>query len=510
MENALLYFTIAYAVVSMIVGMLAIKGIRNSRDFFVGTYGISGFGAVVTNEISYVTEWLFIGYPAMVYSYGAHKAWIAVGLFLGGVFNWMIIGRKLQDVYVKGAEERRIITLPQIIVDRLENKDGALRTFISAVIIVFATLYGAVILAIAARFMSQNTKLEYHVALLVLSLIVLVITVFGGFASVHRNTTLNALFVGIAIVLMTIWVMLVVGHPSNLVESLMDSHIKVRVSDYLNILRNGDRFVSISDVLTQLSVGLGISGIPHMYTRLISIKSEKEYVVGRTLAIGVSATMLVMVALIAIVGRAYLSPYVLGLDTESPDNVFVLLVSRIVDEAFGFSIIAGMLMFGVLAVGITSVTNVFLTAAASFCYDMVPAANIGKNNDEKDSKSLLISRIVCVTILCIGLRLAWSEDLDYVEYAKFMWAVMGATLGPTTIAAILWKRTTKISVYFGMVMGFISTLLWRGPRVIEIEGRHECLEQYTGVYSLLVGFVIGAFTILLVSLLTSRKTKLTE
>lgn len=495
MDNALLFFTIAYGIGTILIGFLASRGLSSTIDYFNGTHGISGIGAAIANETSVFSEWLFIGYPAMVYAYGAHKAWVAVGLFLGGVFNWLIIGRSLHDTYVKGNDERKIFTLPQLISDKVGDEAGVIRRTVAGIIAIFTTLFGAIVLATLAGLFASISRLNYNEALILLAVIALATVSLGGFISVHHNSLFNAFFVGASILFMTVAVLSLVGRPSNLVESLMDSGIRVRVSDYLNILKNGDRFVSISDTLSQLSVGFGIVGLPHIYNRLLSIKSEKEYVVGRTFGITTSAVTLVMVALIAMVGRAYLSPDVLSVKAGEHESIYIILVSRIVDQDLGLSVLAGLLMLGVIVIGVSAVANAFLTAASSVCLDIM-----GKS-------SLLKARVVIVVILVLSVLAVWRDDIDYISYVKLMWALIGATIGPVAVMSILWKKTNKLSVYLGMFFGLISTLVWHSIKFIEIEDRIESLEQFTGVYSLLVGFAISTFVIILIGVFAPRKAE---
>jgi Na+/proline symporter len=73
----------------------------------------------------------------------------------------------------------------------------------------------------------------------------------------------------------------------------------------------------------------------------------------------------------------------------------------------------------------------------------------------------------------------------------FAWAGLGAAIGPTSILALYWKRTTREGVIAGLVTGTVVTIVWE---------TNEFLSPL--LYELIPAFAAGLLATVLVSLLT--------
>ncbi len=49
----------------------------------------------------------------------------------------------------------------------------------------------------------------------------------------------------------------------------------------------------------------------------------------------------------------------------------------------------------------------------------------------------------------------------------FAWGGLGAALGPTSILALYWKRTTRAGVLAGLVTGTVVTIVWNQTPVLK-------------------------------------------
>ena len=66
---------------------------EGADDFFLGGRGLSAPVAAMSAQASDMSGWLLMGLPGSVYALGTGQAWIAVGLGLGTIANWLIIAR---------------------------------------------------------------------------------------------------------------------------------------------------------------------------------------------------------------------------------------------------------------------------------------------------------------------------------------------------------------------------------------------------------------------------------
>ena len=72
------------------------KKTKNTEDYFLGGRGLNGWVAALSAQASDMSGWLLMGLPGSIYAFGTGQAWIAIGLFLGTVLNWLLIAKRLR------------------------------------------------------------------------------------------------------------------------------------------------------------------------------------------------------------------------------------------------------------------------------------------------------------------------------------------------------------------------------------------------------------------------------
>ena len=84
------------------------------------------------------------------------------------------------------------------------------------------------------------------------------------------------------------------------------------------------------------------------------------------------------------------------------------------------------------------------------------------------------------------------------------WAGLGAAFGPTILLSLYWKRINLYGAMAGMLSGGLTVIIWDNIKLINVDGVKQTIGAYTGIYSLLVGFFVSLFFIVLVSLVTPK------
>jgi sodium/proline symporter len=85
-----------------------------------------------------------------------------------------------------------------------------------------------------------------------------------------------------------------------------------------------------------------------------------------------------------------------------------------------------------------------------------------------------------------------------MELVSDAWAGLGAAFGPAVVCSLFWKRTNLPGVVTGIISGGVFVLVWD---YLPLAGG-QTLSAATGIYSLLLGFVVSLFLIVVVSLCT--------
>ena len=98
-NSAIVWVLIAFAIYLLgmiVVGALYMKQNSSSEDYFLGGRNLNGFMAALSAQASDMSGWLLMGLPGAIYAFGTGQAWIAIGLFIGTVCNWMFISGRLR------------------------------------------------------------------------------------------------------------------------------------------------------------------------------------------------------------------------------------------------------------------------------------------------------------------------------------------------------------------------------------------------------------------------------
>ena len=164
------------------------KKTTGADDYFLGGRGLSGPVAALSAQASDMSGWLLMGLPGSVYALGTGQAWIAVGLGLGTIANWLIIAKPLRAYTIVANNS---MTLPEFFGNRYHDKKKILLGISSVIIVVFFLVYTASALASGGKLFNTVFGIDYHVALFIGAAVILIYTFMGGFLALCAGN-LNA------------------------------------------------------------------------------------------------------------------------------------------------------------------------------------------------------------------------------------------------------------------------------------------------------------------------------
>ena len=75
--------------------------------------------AALSAQASDMSGWLLMGLPGAIYSFGSGQIWIAVGLFIGTVLNWVCISGRLRKYTIAANNS---MTIPAFFENRYRDK----------------------------------------------------------------------------------------------------------------------------------------------------------------------------------------------------------------------------------------------------------------------------------------------------------------------------------------------------------------------------------------------------
>lgn len=482
----------AYLIGMIFIGAKYAKTTKSTEDYFLGGRGLNAWVAALSAQASDMSGWLLMGLPGAIYVSGMGECWIAIGLFIGTVCNWMLISKRLRRYTIIANNS---LTLPAYFENRFEDKSKILLTVSSVFIVVFFLVYTASALAAGGKLFTVVFGLDYHVSLTIGAVVILIYTFLGGFMAVCVTDFVQGMLMlaGLFIVPM---IALAVVSPSSMVELIGESGVAGGASSYLSILQSGGKPVGLVSVISNLGWGLGYFGMPHILTRFMALSSEKELKKSQIIGIVWVTISLGMACFLGIIGRAYLMPVVLGTEaTGSAENVFINLIVKLFTVDITLPFIGGIFLCGILAAIMSTADSQLLVTASSVAEDLYKGV---LKPQAKDEKVLSISRVTVVVVAVLAYFIAWNPSSSIMGLVSNAWAGFGATFGPVVLLSLFWKRSNCSGAIAGMIGGGLTVIIWD---YVPLFGG-ATLGNVTGLYSLVIGFAVGMAAMVTASLCT--------
>ena len=217
MTDSLVWILLAFAVymcVMIVIGARYAKQTKNSEDYFLGGRNLNGWVAALSAQASDMSGWLLMGLPGSVYAFGTGQAWIAVGLFIGTVCNWLFVSSRLRR-YTICADNA--LTFPSYLENRFHDKKQILLVASSVVIVIFFLVYTASALTAGGKLFASVFGIDYTVALTIGAAVILIYTFLGGFMAVCVTDFIQGMLMLAGILCVPIVAYVLVG-PQNVIS----------------------------------------------------------------------------------------------------------------------------------------------------------------------------------------------------------------------------------------------------------------------------------------------------
>ena len=477
---------VCYLLLMIGIGVMSMKKTKNTEDYFLGGRGLNSWVAALSAQASDMSGWLLMGLPGSIYVGGTGRAWIAIGLFIGTVLNWLLISKRLRRYTIVANNS---LTLPEFFQNRFHDKKKILLGISSAVIVIFFLVYTASALASGGKLFNTVFGIDYHIALLIGAAVILIYTFLGGFLAVCTTDFIQGtlMLIGLMIVPIIAW-----ATVSGDVSGALSASGIVNTENYMSLFyANGEPYTLVQ-ILSDVAWGLGYCGMPHILVRFMAVKSEKELKKSSAIAIIWVAISLFAACVIGVIGRAFLSPV---LDEVASETVFIAMIKQIFSGNFLLIFIGGLFLCGILAAVMSTADSQLLVCASSVSKDIFK--NILKPK-ASDDKVLKVSRCTVLCVAVLAFLIAWNPESSIMDLVSDAWAGLGSAFGPLVVCALFWKRTNLPGAVAGIISGGLFVIIWDYLPIVNGQTPYAA----TGIYSLLLGFFISLICIVVVSLMT--------
>jgi len=233
-----------------------------------------------------------------------------------------------------------------------------------------------------------------------------------------------------------------------------------------------------------VGIGLGSPGNPHILVRYMSIDSARQLRFAAVVGTVWNVLMGAGAVLIGMVGRAYMNDVAM-LPLADPENIFPVLAQEHLP-----AVLFGVVVAAIFAAIMSTADSQLLVAASTVVRDVYEKV-VRRGRPLSQRRLVVLSRVVVTALVLLAVVLGWAADDLVFWLVLFAWAGLGAALGPTSILALFWPRTTRAGVFAGLITGTLTTFVWYFTPALK-----------GALYELIPAFAAGLVATVVVSLMT--------
>ncbi|WP_100641993.1 sodium/proline symporter PutP [Alteromonas facilis] len=468
-----------YFLAMLAIGLWAYRKNEVSVEgYMLGGRQLSPSVTALSAGASDMSGWMLMGLPGAMYVSGLSASWIAIGLTLGALLNYILVAPRLR-VFTEVANNS--ITLPDFFENRFNDHSRVLRIVAAVVIVIFFTLYTSSGLVAGGKLFESSFGYSYHLGIFITASVVVIYTLFGGFMAVSVTDFVQGCIMIIALVMVPTVVMFELG-GINQTLSAIEQFSPTALSIWTDM--SNSQALSVIGVISLMSWGLGYFGQPHIIVRFMAIRSVKDIPTARNIGMSWMIISLIGALSTGLFGAVWIDAN--GINLADPETVFIYL-----GQLLFHPLIGGFLLAAILAAIMSTISSQLLVTSSSLANDLYASL---ANKQASQAHLVLAGRIAVIIVALVAIGLAFDQTSTILSLVSNAWAGFGAAFGPLVILSLFSKKMSRVAAIAGMISGAATVLIWiYAP--ITIEG--QSLSSW--IYEIVPGFIVSMTTIVIVS-----------
>lgn len=449
--------------------MVTAKKSLSLKDFLLGGRNVGAWMSALSYGASYFSAVIIVGYAgSMGWNFGIAAAWAGIGnALIGSLLAWSLLAKPVRRM----GEKLNVSTIPSFFEKRFHTK--GMKLMASLIIFIFLIPYSASVYKGLGTMFRMVLGIDYTWCVIAIALLAALYLFAGG----YKATAITDFIQGI---IMIAGVVLIIGYiirgAGGLKEGLEELS-RLEGGSFGSMAITGRNATPLlSNVLL---TSLGVLGLPQMLHKFFAIKDTKS--VRR-------ATVISTIFALIIAGGVYFA-----------GGFSRVILSKIPDAAHGTAAgaveagamvtdmimptlltdqtvvgipdaLQGLFIVLLLSASISTLTALVLASASVISMDLL--SPLFPKRTEKQATFTM--RLLCLVFVALSLIINFlMQDTPIMQLMSLSWGVVaGAFLAPF-MYGLLWKKTTRLGAWAGMLAGFLTALLpplFLGTQVAALSG----------------------------------------
>ncbi len=465
MNTAVLFSLIVLYV--LLIGYLGWRGwkrTRSGQDYLLAGRSVHPFVMAMSYGAAFISTSALVGFGGIAGEFGMGLMWLVfMNIAFGIVVAFLGFGRRTRSI----GQNLNAQTFPEFIGKRFRS--NGLKILVALIIFLFIPLYSSVVLISGARFLQEVMMIRYSWALVIFVTVVAIYVIFGGLKGVMYVDALMGSIMIFGMLTLLVLCYAKLGGIVNAHQALTDLAplAAERLPHEFALGHRGwtvmPEFNSVWwwTLVSSLMLGVGIGALaqPQLAVRFMTVKSTRE--LNRAILVG-------SVFILCTAGSAYMvgalsnvfffhtdkgiASGVRQLAIEAAGGNPDLIIPMFIREALP-SLVLYVFSLTMLSAAISTMSSLFHVTGSSIGHDLCRGIS-GMRRD-----SLLANRIGVAFGIFVSVVFAMVLPPGFVARGTaIFFGVAAASFLPAYVAALYWKRATRIAVWSSITVGVSVSL----------------------------------------------------
>lgn len=446
---------LAYLLSLAYLGFLGYKKTTNASDYLVGGRQMNPIVMALSYGATFISASAIVGFGGVAAAFGMGIQWLCLlNMLVGVVIAFIFFGLRTRRMGVK----LNVSTFPQLLGRHFRSRN--IQVFIAAVIFLGMPLYAAVVMKGGAVFIEQIFQIDFHVALLIFTLVIAAYVIAGGMKGVMYTDALQAviMFACMLFLLFSLYQVLGLSFTEANRELTNISHlVPDRFKELghqgwtaMPVMGSPQWYTLVTSLI--LGVGIGCLAQPQLVVRFMTVKSSKQ--LNRGVFIG-------CFFLIVTVGAIYHAGALSNLFFLKTEGAVSTEVVKDIDKIIPYFInkampdwFAALFMLCILSASMSTLSAQFHTMGASVGSDIY-----GTYKPRSRGRLTRVIRIGVLASILLSYIICYMLPNDIIARgtAIFM-GICAAAFLPAYFCALYWKGATRQGVMASLWIGTVGSI----------------------------------------------------
>lgn len=472
-------FILFFVIASIVITWWTSRSTKSASDFYVAGKGVPWVQVGIAMVGSYLSAASFLGCAGDIGVFGIDSIWLSIGFFGGYMAVLLLIAGPLRNVgsyTVAGALHRRF-------------PDDRVKLAVMVCTIVISTFYLVPQMLGAGLLFEMLLGWNFVWVIIGLGVLMSIYIIFGGMKSTLYNQVIQAVFLWIAMVVLTVMAYFIVGDGSfsgilktayetvppilagknpEAVKAMAGLSAEQAITAVRQVMPAADSAMSIgvktdstlAMISTVIALVFGTAGLPHILIMFFTVPSARAAKKSVTLCIVALGIFYLCAIILGFLLFPAIYPTLVNWIAQGATgvglakNMAVLEISQKVGGPWLMAIGAA----GAVAAILSTAAGLMITVASSISHDLYKVY-INPNASEKQELGIAKITTLVMSGVAVGLAvLLKNENIAWLVMLAF--GIAASAIFPAMLATLWWKRTTRQAVIGSILTGLAVSVLF--------------------------------------------------